>query len=130
MVDVGPQGDSDCVSSRVLVVDDDASFRRVAAALLRARGYEVVGEAADAREALLAAGALSPAAVLLDVHLPDRNGVSLAADLRSVVPGVRILLTSADAEAVWLEHYPSLKEIAFVAKSDLVTTNLGPLLDT
>ena len=130
MVDVGPHGESVCVSSRVLVVDDDASFRRVAAALLRARGYEVVGEAADAREALLAAGALSPAAVLLDVHLPDRNGVSLAADLRSVVPGVRILLTSADAEAVWLEHYPSSKGIAFVAKLDLVTTNLGPLLDS
>src|SRR3954447_3900348 len=130
MVGVGPLGEPVRMSSRVLVVDDDASFRRVAAALLRARGYEVVGEAADAREALLAAGALSPAAVLLDVQLPDGNGVSLAADLRSVVPGVRILLTSADAEAVRLEQHPSSKGIAFVAKSDLVTTNLGPLLDS
>jgi CheY-like chemotaxis protein len=130
MVYVGPHGEPVCVSSRVLVVDDDASFRRVAAALLRARGYEVVGEAADAREALLAADALSPAAILLDVHLPDQNGVFLAADLRSVVPGVRILLTSADAEAVWLEHHPPSKGITFVAKSDLVTTNLGPLLDS
>jgi DNA-binding NarL/FixJ family response regulator len=80
---------------RVLVVDDHASFRTMAAKLLRAAGCEVVGEAADAASAIAEVSRLSPDLVLLDVMLPDRSGLAVAAELLSGSPAPRVLLTSS-----------------------------------
>src|SRR4051794_35216506 len=59
------------VGTTVLIVDDHRDFRAFARALLEAGGFEVVGEAVDGASALVAARALKPALVLLDVQLPD-----------------------------------------------------------
>ena len=69
---------------RVLIVDDHEPFRAVARQLLEAAGYVVSGEAADGAEALAAAAAEAPDAVLLDVQLPDRDGFSVATALDSL----------------------------------------------
>ena len=61
----------------VLIVDDDAPFRRAARELLTLEGYEVVGEAEDGESAVAAAARLGPAIVLLDVQLPDIAGVTV-----------------------------------------------------
>src|SRR5215212_12095924 len=89
-------GQAGRMATRVLIVDDDRSFRRAAAMLLCARGFEVVGEAADGREAIAAIEALQPDAVLLDVHLPDGDGPELARRLSPDGWGPRVLLTSSD----------------------------------
>ena len=60
----------------VLVVDDSAPFRATARALLEARGYRVVGAVAGGGEALAAVEAMRPDAVLLDINLPDADGVA------------------------------------------------------
>ena len=59
----------------VLVVDDDASFRDLAPRVLAAWGYEVVGEAGSVEEALARAAELSPDAALVDIGLPDGDGL-------------------------------------------------------
>jgi DNA-binding NarL/FixJ family response regulator len=85
---------------RVLIVDDDSAFRRTIAAVLTARGYEIAGEASSLAEARLAIQRLNPDAVLLDVNLPDGNGISLAADLPPTGDAApRIVLTSSDTRA-------------------------------
>jgi CheY-like chemotaxis protein len=61
------------VSRSVLVVDDDPGFRQLARRLLVAGGLTVVGEADRVTAALAAADLLKPAAVLLDVELPERG---------------------------------------------------------
>ena len=66
----------------VLVVDDSAAFRATAQVLLKARGYEVVGAAGDLASAHAAAAELRPDCVLLDVNLPDGDGVTMAGTLR------------------------------------------------
>ena len=71
---------------RVLIVDDHAGFRQQARALLEAAGYEVVGEAATGAEAVVAAAALDPELVLLDVQLPDFDGFEVGAALQGVEP--------------------------------------------
>ena len=63
----------------VLIVDDDATFRALAARMLNAEGLTVVGEAADVGQGLAAAQALRPDAALVDVRLPDGDGIALAA---------------------------------------------------
>jgi CheY-like chemotaxis protein len=111
----------------VLVVDDDAKFRRLAVLLLRLRGYEVVGETADAASAVDAAVALRPSVILLDVNLPDRDGFWVAETLNEAGITSRILLTSAltDVSARALERCGA---VAFVPKDELATTDLFRLL--
>lgn len=112
----------------VLVVDDDAEFRALAVRLLRFRGYEVVGESADAASAVEAAMLLRPSAILLDVNLPDRDGFWVASAVSVAGIGSRILLTSSamtDVSALMLERCGA---VAFVPKTDLATTDLAGLL--
>ncbi len=70
---------------RILVVDDDAYTRDLAATALRGRGYEVVG-AARFQQGLEAARAQRPHLMLCDVVLPDGSGVDLAKALRHELP--------------------------------------------
>jgi DNA-binding NarL/FixJ family response regulator len=108
----------------VLLVDDDATFRRSAAALLAERGYEVVGEAGTVAEARTAVSRLRPDAVLLDVNLPDGNGVAFAAELTAERKALRILLTSTDSSAVTRRLLARCGAAGFVAKPDLLAADL------
>jgi len=67
------------VTTTVLIVDDNRAFRALARMVLEAGGIEVVGEAGDAASGLDAARRLHPQVVLLDVRLPDADGLSIAA---------------------------------------------------
>jgi DNA-binding NarL/FixJ family response regulator len=80
----------------VLVVDDQATFRAVARELLEHAGFDVVGEAAGAAQALTAERALRPDVVLLDVRLPDGSGVDVAKAMRSQPEPPGVILTSTD----------------------------------
>jgi DNA-binding NarL/FixJ family response regulator len=112
----------------VLVVDDDPAFRDLAQRLLAAFGLVVAGEAATAAAAIAAAGSLRPGAVLVDVGLPDGNGVSLARELTALPWRPRVVLTSSDAEAATPADVRSSGAEAFVPKDQLPNAALGHLL--
>ncbi|GAB3170892.1 response regulator transcription factor [Myceligenerans halotolerans] len=89
---------------RVFLVDDHEVVRRGVADLLESEpGLKVVGEAGTAREALARVPALAPDVVVLDVRLPDGDGVTVCRDLRSRMPSLAcLMLTSfADDEALY-----------------------------
>jgi CheY-like chemotaxis protein len=67
----------------LLIVDDDARFRRFARQLLEGEGFAVVGEAADGASALSEVAALRPQVVLLDLQLPDVSGLEVARRITS-----------------------------------------------
>ena len=80
----------------VIVVDDDAAVRGIAARALRRFGYQVI-EAADgdaALKRLAAAGHVD--LVVTDAHMPGMDGPELIERARAVAPGVRALLVSGD----------------------------------
>ena len=79
--------------SRLLIVDDDLTFRRTTAALLRQDGHEVV-EASDADEAVTRLRATPMDLVLLDVRMPGLNGVRLVEALRTWGDDVPVLMIS------------------------------------
>ena len=79
----------------VLIVDDHPTFRRFARRLLEAAGFDVVGEAIDGAGAIEAVRELKPAAVLLDVLLPDVSGLAVAAELAESGGGPAVVLTSS-----------------------------------
>jgi len=109
---------------RVLLVDDDAGFRRAARELLRDRGFEVVGEAGDVAEGLAAVARLDPDAVLLDVSLPDGDGVELARELCDGSGRPRVLLTSSDPEAVTMEMLQTCSARGFIPKAEIAAADL------
>jgi DNA-binding NarL/FixJ family response regulator len=78
---------------RVLIVDDHDLLRLglVASLELDAR-IEVVGEAADGREAIQAVGRLSPHLVLMDLTMPGMNGMEAITQIRRRYPDVRVLV--------------------------------------
>ena len=89
---------------RVFLVDDHEVVRRGVADLLESEpGVRVVGEAGTAREALARVPAAEPDVVVLDVRLPDGDGVTVCRDLRSRMPDLAcLMLTSfADDEALY-----------------------------
>lgn len=85
------------MSWRVLVVDDDPAIRRVVATGLRARDYEVV-EADTAADGLAAVATRSPDLVVLDLGLPDGDGVQVCRRLRefSEVPVIVLSVETTD----------------------------------
>lgn len=81
---------------RVLVIDDDLHIRRLLQATLARGGYEAI-EATSAAEALQLAGAHQPDAVLLDLGLPDRDGLEIIELLRQKVPAPILVLSAREA---------------------------------
>lgn len=112
----------------VLIVDDDAQFRQLASDLLADRGYEVVGWAGTVGDAVAECNRLDPDAVLLDVRLPDGNGVALAKKLSANSKGPKILLTSTDREAVAPAELRESGATGFLPKTELARRELGPFL--
>ena len=84
----------------VLVVEDSAPVRARVVALLREYGLEVIGEAATAAEALALADSLRPDAIVLDLNLPDGDGMDIlpALKARRPAPLVAVLTNSAQVE--------------------------------
>ncbi|MBE0474735.1 response regulator [Rhodoferax sp.] len=84
---------------RILVVDDHTLFRRGLTALLaRDAGLLVVGDAADAGQALRKAQELQPDVILLDNHLPGVNGVDALPSLLEAAPEACILMLTVSED--------------------------------
>ena len=89
---------------RVFLLDDHEVVRRGVAALLEAEDdIEIVGEAGTAAQALARIPAAKPDVAILDVRLPDGDGVGVCRELRSHMPGLAcLMLTSfSDEEALF-----------------------------
>lgn len=89
---------------RVFVVDDHEVVRLGVTDLITAEAdLEVVGQASTAREALARIAATVPDVAVLDVRLPDGNGIDICRRIRSALPSVRCLILTAfdDTDATY-----------------------------
>jgi DNA-binding NarL/FixJ family response regulator len=116
------------MTGSVLVVDDDPAFRSLAHRLLAAFGLAVSGEVGTAGAAVAAAGALRPDGVLVDVGLPDGDGIAIARELAALPWRPRVVLTSSDSEAATASDVDASGAEAFVPKDKLPNAPLDELL--
>jgi DNA-binding NarL/FixJ family response regulator len=111
--------DDQAMAETVLIVDDHAPFRALARALLQFEGFEVVGEAADARSALDAVARLRPSVVVLDVQLPDLDGFEVARRLAQAGDPPAIVLVSSRDSSSYRRRLADSPARGFIPKDDL-----------
>jgi DNA-binding response OmpR family regulator len=98
-----------------LIVDDVSAERTLLAALTRDRGFEVV-QAVDGATAVETAHALQPDLIVLDIGLPDRDGLSVLAHLRDEHPLVPVVMVSSVGNERQVEEALDLGAVNFVKK--------------
>ncbi|WP_295451046.1 response regulator transcription factor [uncultured Thiodictyon sp.] len=108
---------------RVVLADDHMMVREALAGMLdTAPGVEVVGVAADGREALAQVEALRPDVLILDVRMPDLNGIEAAMRMRKLAPRCRVLALSALGEECFVKQMVEAGAKGYVLKSEPLTT--------
>lgn len=100
-----PSRDQKSRAVRVVLADDHRILRQSLRILLDSRtGIEVLGECGDGREAVTLVGKLRPDVVVMDIAMPELNGIEATHQVRRASPGTRVIILSAygDAEQVKL----------------------------
>ncbi len=87
----------------ILIVDDHPLVREGLISILKsAAGYEVVGQAGNARDANRMVKNLKPDLVLLDLALPDKSGIELSREIRNISPPTRIMIVSMHSKVDYI----------------------------
>ncbi len=104
---------------RVLVADDHRLFRQGLIGLMQTRRdlIEVVGEAATGREALSQAERLRPDVVLMDIQMPDGDGLEAAARLHQALPGTAVVILTASESDEHLYEAVQVGTAGYLLKS-------------
>jgi len=104
---------------RVLIVDDHPAIRHGMASLLNAEpDFEVCGEAADGQSGLEAIRRLAPEAVVLDLSLPDIDGVSMVEAIKKFRPFLPILVISMHDQSVVALRALKAGALGYIAKAE------------
>ncbi len=122
--------EADIVTSprSVLVVDDQAPFRSAARAVLRRlEGFEFAGEAASGPEAIELVDRLRPALVLMDINMPEMNGIEATRRIVSAHPDIVVILCSSYDAADLPPGAASSGATAYVNKEHLAADTLRRL---
>jgi two-component system vancomycin resistance associated response regulator VraR len=107
---------------RVLIADDSSSVRDVIRTFLRNHEeIEICGEAVDGLEALEKAQRLKPDLVLLDLVMPEINGVEVASILKNKMPNIRIILFTMYTERIGKFLSSAIGVDAVLSKPDGMT---------
>ncbi|CAG0930145.1 Chemotaxis protein CheY [Thermoflexales bacterium] len=106
---------------RVLIVDDQASFRHQLRQLLIYAGLEVVGEASDIPTAEGLVQSLRPDLAIVDIMLSGVNGLEGTRRLKALAPALRVILISAyrDRAEIYRAAAAQVGAETFIAKDDL-----------
>ncbi len=100
---------------RVLLVDDEALIRMGMRVILQDLGYDVVGEAADGEEALEKVATLDPDVVIMDIRMPEMDGVEATRRIMATHP-VPIIALTAYSERSLVDEAADAGVLAYLIK--------------
>jgi DNA-binding NarL/FixJ family response regulator len=105
------------MATRVLIADDHEMVREAFAALLELEGFAIVGQAADGREVIRLAAELSPDVVVLDLVMPELNGLDAARGILRRDPAMKIVLVTQYADRSYVLEALTMGIRGYVLKS-------------
>lgn len=105
---------------RVVVIDDAPTVRLLMRRTLPLYDIDVVGEAENAREGLAQVRILKPDIVLLDVHLPDRNGTEIIEELKLAAPNTKVVMFTNDDQPEAMSAALSRGADSYIVKLALI----------
>ena len=101
----------------ILIVDDSEVIRRALRRMIEESNHFVVcGEAANGKEAIDQAARLHPDLVVLDMSMPEMNGLEAAKVLKQMLPTIPLILYTSHADSVVKEHARAIGFHAVVPK--------------
>jgi len=106
-------------ANTIVIADDFAPFRRFLRLELQDNGFQNVAEAADGLEAVAKAADLQPDLVLLDIGMPNLDGIKAAAHIRSVAPEAKILFVSENTDPDIVHSALGEGAAGYVCKSEM-----------
>jgi two-component system chemotaxis response regulator CheY len=83
------------MGKRILVVDDTAFMRMMVKDVLIKNGYEIAGEAQNGVEAVERFKELSPDLIIMDITMPEKDGISALKEIKKIDPKSKIIMCSA-----------------------------------
>ena len=83
---------------RVLIVDDNEMMRSVLRLTIQSDAYEVVGDASCCRTGMEQINRLRPDVAILDVHMPNGNGLDMFKEIKEIFPQMVVLMVTASSE--------------------------------
>jgi len=105
---------------RILIADDHGLLRRGARAVLSSRrGWRVVGEATNGREAVQKAVELKPDVAVVDIGMPELDGVEAVCQIRKAVPDTKILVLTMHESDQMVQRALDAGAHGYILKSDL-----------
>ena len=105
---------------RILIADDHGLVRRGAREVLHSRrGWRVVGEAVNGREAVQKARVLKPDVAIVDLGMPELDGVEVARQIRETVPDTKVLVLSMHESGQMVRRALEAGALGYLLKSDL-----------
>jgi DNA-binding NarL/FixJ family response regulator len=112
---------------RVLLADDHRMMLEGLRAVLEKAGVEVAGEAATGRDAIREAKRLRPDVVVMDLSMPDLNGVDATRRLVRELPGIRIIALSMSADRRYVTAMLDAGAVGYLLKDEAPDTLLRAL---
>jgi DNA-binding NarL/FixJ family response regulator len=114
------------MSIKLLIADDHELIRTGLASLLSGSNIEIVAEAANGKETIKLAEQHKPDVILLDIRMPDGDGLGTLEKLRAKVPGSRVVMLSTFDNPTYIARAVALGACDYVLKGsnreDLITT--------
>ena len=105
-------------TQRILLVDDHTLVRDALRALLTGNpDIEIVAEADNGREAIVAVGQHAPQLVLMDMDMPGMNGIEATVEIKRRYPGVRVLMVTAHRDESYVHASLSAGADGYILKN-------------
>lgn len=115
-------------SVRIFIVDDSGPWRRAICSMLQEyKDMEVICEGSDGLQAVEKSAALQPEVVLLDIGLPNLNGLEAARQIRKVSPHSRIIFVTSHNDPDLVDEALRIGASGFVIKADAASDLLSAL---